>query len=814
MCQILLARLRDIAWFYAFSQVFCSAFVFVSLSGMLHAQNLTQIPPSISLLPGIDRQDKTISTAGNGEQTFFTTQGFSISGAPNATYTLSANDSTTHFEASRIQLQDEAKVALLGYHTLSFGKASALVVGSGSFFSAILSDKPIINPQASEYGGESKVRFGEGATLILSQNAQANFTQLRLFIHDGEISLQQGSKLTIEAQKAIRFQDRLYNHEGAITLHGNVYNVGAMRGDIPNDYTTTAHFISENGTITIDGDFHNGGDTQNAVDTSGASGGFNAFDPAFGGGGDLTLYGGSMTITGALISQRGGEPMAGGEWRNPKDSSINLYGSVLDVKGGVQNLAGSTIRIGAYEGKFGAIKGDVANSGVIIIDPTGAAFGKHIFLQGTLSGNGSIAVLPQSGSQEFLSFDLVDSSTALEITPNTSAIDTFRAGLSHEEGLMIGALDSMLTSAQKGTIYGYGGSRELTSLAQDSLHTLQSENITTPIATLESIQSTHTTATPLTPQILARLTNALPHYALATTPYRKSRGYPTPRGYAPYQNSPFTAPSYAYTKRFGLDVRAIGGGSFGKYGAGGFGGAEIGGSVRASRHTLRLGFSFLASTLAQSLTSSATKSSNQAFGLSLSDTIAWGGLELDMGLLGSLGLFEAQHSLKLAETNADSRANFLAQRLMGELAVGWRIYMKSMFIKPYVGMRHYLFWQDSITQSGTLVSTTLQGYQDYMANVNLGVQGGFAFAPRARQIGIITARLDYEPHLYNTKRQALLELGSTSIPLTLPYDDKLSLGVQGQYQFARNTISAEIFYTRAFAGLHALGVNAGFSYQF
>lgn len=827
---------RSLAFTRQFALPFTFAFTLLALLCVdSRAESFAdyQLPSTITLSPNAARQDTTIATAGNGEQTFYHAQSLSIYGAPNATYTLQAGDSTTHFELGRIQLHSEAqgaeaKVALLGYHTLSFGGSggsSALVLGSGAVFKAILSDKPVISPQASEYGGESKVRFAKDSALILSSNAQAEFTQLRLFIHDGETTLQQGSKLIIEADKAIRFQSALSNHGGEIALTGDVYNVGSTRGDTPNEYTTIADFTSENGRITIAGDFYNGGHTQNAVDTSGSvAGGYNVFDVPFGGGGRLSLYGGSMSITGRLISQRGGDLMAGGEWRNPKDSSINLYGATLSVQGGIENKEGSTITIGSYGGKLGVINGDVVNSGAIVIDLTGvsfagASFGRHTFLNGTLSGSGSVSLSAQSGAQEFISATLANGNTALELVRNDSAIETFHAKLSHEESRIIQGLDSVLSEAQKGSIYGYGGSRELTQIAQDSQQSLQTENITTPLAALESIQAAHTTTTPITPQILAKVTRALPHYASAhyaraTSPYPKNYSAPVPRGYAPYASTPLGSPSYAYTNRFGLDVRAIGGGSFGAHGAGGFGGAEIGGSMNASGHTLRAGFSFLSSTLAQNLPSSATKSTNQAFGLSLSDTIAWKGLELEIGLLGSLGLFNAQHSLTLAGNPAESRAEFMAQRLMGELMLGYRFYAGAMFFKPYAGMRHYLFLQDSIAQSGELISTKLQGYKDYMLNFNVGMQAGFAFAPRASQMGIITARLDYEPHFYNTQKSALLELGSTSIPLTLPYGDKISASMQAQYQIAQNTLFAQIFYTRAFAGLHALGVNAGFAYRF
>lgn len=765
------------------------------------------MPPLITLAPNVNKQDSTLAQKANGEQTFFRARAFSIQGASNATYTLSANDKTTHFQSAGIQLTNAAKVALMGYHTLAFAEGSVLEVDSSSSLFVILSDKSIINPQASEYGGESKVRFGEHSKLLLAPNAQASFSQLRLFIHDGEVRIENGANLSIEADKAIRFQHRLENNGGTLTLKGSVYNVGNTRGLTPNDYTTTAQFVSREGTITLQGDFYNGGQTNKGVDSTGGGSGLNSFDPAFGGGGELILYGGSMTISGQLISQKGGDLTIDGDLRNPKDSSIGLYGSVLQAQG-VQNKSGSTIIFGAYNGTLGQIKGNVTNTGAILVDSKGLSLGKHTFIQGTLTNQGSLSLT--QATHDFLTITLVDSNTAITITHNDTALQDFYTSLG-DDSQILHALEQVFDQNHKGSIYTYGGRSELSQLINDTKDTLATDQAT-PLAALESLQTAHLVGAPLPPQVLAKLNTSQEKVRLAynTLAYSRNRQN-MPRSYAPYQNALLATPSYAYApqRRVALDMRALGGGVFGKYGAGGLAGLEAGASTQIYGHNLRLSGSFLYNTLGQNLTNTSTKSSTYAFGLSLSDTIAWGGLELDLGLLGSLGSFETQSSITMA--GLDSRTSFLAHRIMGEVALGYRVFMGSVFVKPYASVRQYLFTQHSPrTTSGAI---TPQGYMDYMINIGFGAQSGVAFSA-FRGVGILTARADYEPHLYNSKQESTISLNGSSVAITLPYNDRFTLGVNAQYQLTRSTMGLELFYTRAFGGMHALGGSAMLSYRF
>lgn len=94
-----------------------------------------------------------------------------------------------------------------------------------------------------------------------------------------------------------------------------------------------ASIVNNGETITIGGNVYNGGqeNTSQLCQIGGC------------GGGNLTNNGGSITIQGQLIS----EPK---DWQS---SSINIYCGMLEATNGVQNKTGSTLAIGALDGKMG-----------------------------------------------------------------------------------------------------------------------------------------------------------------------------------------------------------------------------------------------------------------------------------------------------------------------------------------------------------------------------------------------------------------------------------------------------------------------------
>ena len=404
--------------------------------------------PSTITLNGGQRQDAITSTRSPQGWTM-TTIGLnrnphlSISGGAGSQYALQVRDNTTTFFSGGISVSSGIQAALTSAHTLAIENGSISVASGGSF--SVISSGNTINVQGSEYGGESKVRFSRDSALSLAQNAKADFNNAKFFIHDGSTLLAQGANLTVQAS-TIRFQNNLTNNGGSVTLSGNVYNVGGTVG-VRNDNTTSS-FTLNSGNVTVNGNFYNGIESNNmSVDTTGSvAGGFNSQDPAFGGGGNLIINGGTMRVTGSLISQQGGTSINGGGISNPQNSSISIYGGTLSATGGVQNLTGSTLTIGAdSNGKMGQIIGNLTNSGEAIIDANGANAGNHTLITGNLTGNISL----KNGNTQFASSSLKDKT--LTVTLNQDQINNFNTTLTHNQSATLNALGNKIYTTNGAT---------------------------------------------------------------------------------------------------------------------------------------------------------------------------------------------------------------------------------------------------------------------------------------------------------------------------------------------------------------------------
>lgn len=403
--------------------------------------------PSNITLNGGQRQD-TITSTKSPQGWQMTTIGFnrnphlSINGRATSQYTLQVRDDTTTFYSGGFSIGSGVEATLMSIHTLAI-ESGSVSVGSGASFSVISSGNTI-NPQGSEYGGESKVRFARGTSLSLAQNARAEFSNANFFIHDGSTAISQGANLTISATKAIRFQNEFINNGGSVNLTGRVYNVGYSSSIWENSVST---FTINGGNVSITGDFYNGVESKDmSVDNTGSvAGGFNPLDSAFGGGGNLFINGGNMSVSGTLISQMGGDSINGGGISNPRNSSISIYGGTLSAS--VQNKAGSTLTIGALNGKMGQIQGNVTNSGQIIIDAQGASGGTHQFITGTLNTGSNISL--RNGNTEFAKSNLQGST--LTVNLDTAKIASFTSSLEPNQKSTLNALGNQIYTTNGAT---------------------------------------------------------------------------------------------------------------------------------------------------------------------------------------------------------------------------------------------------------------------------------------------------------------------------------------------------------------------------
>lgn len=255
------------------------------------------------------RTDTAISQTGNGQMTTFNCSSspkgdcnvktnLSVQGAKNSTYTLQVGDDTTTFYAYMVNIGQNINVNLNRFQTISFDNGVNL--GENANFNVTNAGKSI-NPSYSEYGGFSKIRFEHGSHFILGANSTATFKMATIFSATGAVTLNAGSTLDISVTNATRFESKFTNNGGTLIVRndynvGAVYNIGeTLNVSTPTSYktkNTTADFINNGGTITIYGDFYNGGKALTDE----------PFDPPFSGGGNIVLNGGKMTVAGKLVS--------------------------------------------------------------------------------------------------------------------------------------------------------------------------------------------------------------------------------------------------------------------------------------------------------------------------------------------------------------------------------------------------------------------------------------------------------------------------------------------------------------------------------
>lgn len=306
-------------------------FVFMLFAEMIFAENIADfsLPSAINL--NADRADVAISSKTAGTATTFYSvarpANLSLNSNANFKYTLSINDNTTTFFTNSLSITN-AKVEFSGFHTNSFN--SNVSVGANSSLTISTSGYKM-DANYTEFGGRSKIIFNNrNANLTFGENSQALFTRNLFFISDAQVYVKSGAQIEITSLNAARFQNTFTNDGGNLTFGGyvngtmittSVYNIGSPIGTIPNQKNSISTFTQNSGSIVVSGDFYNGG--QAYTDISGAA--LDVFDPAFGGGGDLILNGGTMEVKGKLISQSGGTEIYGGEIINAQNSSKKYF---------------------------------------------------------------------------------------------------------------------------------------------------------------------------------------------------------------------------------------------------------------------------------------------------------------------------------------------------------------------------------------------------------------------------------------------------------------------------------------------------------
>lgn len=685
--------------------------VCVTLSGAYGVDWTNATLPTSITLNGGQRQD-TITSTPSPQGWKMTTIGLnrnphlSISGTAGSQYALTIKDSTTTFYSGGFSVASGIESTLISAHTLSIENGSVNISNGAKL--SVISSGSTINAQGSEYGGESKVRFGSGSTLNLAQNATADFSNAKFFIHNGNTNLSQSANLKISAN-TIRLQNSLTNNGGSVNLTGNVYNVG-YSGSIQSN--SVSNFALNGGSVTITGNFYNGVESNNmSVDTTGG-GLFNAFDPAFGGGGNLIITnGGTMSVTGILISQMGGDSIQGGGIYNPRNSTISIYGGTLQV-GTLQNNNGSTLTFGIQNGTMGKLAGNLTNNGGnVVVDFSGANDGQtYQFITGTISGanitytNADFANITLNGGSATYNLD-------------STKVNAFTQGLVGNERAIFEANKAVMGNA----IYSSGSSEQI---KQYMSSTNQSINdiINAPFSALFSLKN-------------------------ASADFMDSN-----------------------TAGENLKVSVIGS----KFLTGNHGnnvgtliGAQVGSKIFNTTFSVSYGKANIEHTnSAQSITHASHNvmfRATQTIELSQSLHFLLGG-----AYLSSFGEINRHNTLVQSRTNASQDMSIIQidSLLLKTFSMGERI-----AFTPYAGLHHYVYSIEALKENASNALQT-QTNSFYALGVGIGIKGNYSFngynifgkvhyelmtMEEDKNIKVLygTQSLTYAPPLYNTLNIAL-----------------------------------------------------------
>lgn len=734
--------------------------LFIVLMRGLGGYDFSSLPSFIVLHQGENRSDRSIARAGNGAQTSFSINRLSIIGANGANWTLNANNNTTHININgALSLDKQALVALLNHHTLAFNESSSTYINEGSALHVILNATTLSTAQGSEYGAKSKVKINKGAHIYIAKNAKADFQNMLYFINGGDISLEQGASLKVEASNgAIRFEHSLSSNGGNIQLQGDVYNVGYPTRVTQN---TISSFVVRNAQVEVSKNFYNGGQTDNAVDTSGSvGGGYNVFDPSFGGGGSLVLQGSKMIVEGKFVSEQGGDKYQSGAIYNARHSEVNLYGSVLEVKGGFENKSGSTLTLGAYNGTMGQLKGNLTNTnGRVQVDMRGADIGDHKLITGTITGiqDSDIEVL---GATDFATGSYL--AGTLNVVKNQAAIDEF----SQDLGANAAGILHILESATN--VYTELNYMELSSMLSD-VQSQQASSLMQPFITAGIIEK-------LAQNISDSASNV-----------------------------------HIHTHGGGVLSQTLGSGFMGGVNIG----VDIISKANAKAHIYG-GYIYGSNTLRDDWTSISSESTSfyggLAHRLTLSDTYKRN-IYLFNTLYFASHTFSESGSLDGVGSGIKLESKYNAYLLSVGSNLGYGLKLKRGEIIPYVGVKYHSYMLGE-AQSQAVISTNREASDSYHIYANLGIRGGVQ-----KQSSEFFYHLGYAFLAYNSAKVMSLNMVANGAEQMNFYDYKnahsIAFNLGTKYALSEKTfmfLGAE--YIGYLPDTHVFGANLGLRYTF
>lgn len=730
------------------------------------------LPSAITLQGGVSQAHKAVMDCSSHWECVFGSESqnftYSTRGNSDSNLTLNATlppnpaslQKSKPFFIGTMSINPHSNLTMSDFESFNLGKAlhingGSLIFGNGDFATRYNTNISVTN------GGKLGI-VGKG------------------FTNRGTITAQD-SMISIIPTSAWN-QGDITNNNGDITIGTDLLNIG-QRGTLADTFSSVAH-ITNSGKLTIEGNFYNGGqENPNIMCQVGGCGG-----------GSLANHGGIITIKGQLIS----EPKDG------QNSAISIYGGTLSVANGVQNKAGSTLTIGAYNGKMGQIQGSVDNSGDFIIDALGANAGNYTLITGALTGN---APKLQNGNSDFTSATLTNGNKTLEVKINQSGINNFKATLNANQSATLGAFGD--------GIYSISGvsSAKLKTSANAINSAIFSAFYATPLAMIDALDA-DLSATNITKTLSKRTTKRTTR-RVATNQTRQNRMRQTRR----------ISTNTTNDVSAGFVLKGIAGSTNGV-----LGGVKAGyGANFANAHfALNLAYAYgsvegaIKSDIATHKTR--TQSHNFAFRSNIEARFA-GNFGFDLGLSGVASLNNSTRAVESSAMSLDSTLKS-AQNLYQiavDLALLYNFKVRNFTITPYLGLNQGYIAMPNFAEKGSsdnAFALNAESYKAYFLDAFAGAKMGFDFG----DYGAILGDLEYKFLAYRTQKARILRYANgDALQFEIPNAHKISVDLGYRKDFNRwylrvdgnfGTLINARKSSETNINLYTYGIDAKFGYNF
>lgn len=756
---------RNFVFFVAFLGIFTSALK-ADYTGIIK-------PSSITLAGGVTQTHNAIADCNRYDCTFgyqndkgvdFT---YATSGSGKSSLTLNAilpqnppstAEKTIKFYMNNTTIKPNSNLTLNNFNSILLEKTMSIDNASLIFNANTSSTSSIFQMNSG-----SRVLLTNGATLEVNA---------RQFLNREVVSVSK-STLNITATTATRSYNAIQNDGGSITINGNFYNLGQK---VVNYSTTSsvANFTSTDGQITINGNFYNGGQLpESLLVTSG--------DCRVGGcgGGNITINGGLMSVSGQLISQG----------KDGQNSSIEIKGGTLKVTGGLYNKDGSTLTFGVRNGIMGKLQGNLTNqNGVVKVDLKGInTAGTHQIITGTITGLTNVDIT-NTPNPAFLTSTYKDGSVSITQAgggsgggSSPSKFDEFKGSLNKNEQGIVSALSSK-----------FGGDLPLLTNV---------ENIETALADADKSVKDN----------------------LVSQPKNMLTAFKGDVLLAPMSQGRFVARRLAASGAVRFDngrrVRAlqakpnvefqlapVGGVMKSADANGVLAGLSLGANYKMGAFTHKTSLAYAYGTAKQDLSTQSTETKAHLLQAGVLSLYKYGIYETEFNANLLFGSFTIDN--KWTEQSLNSSSKFNNYELNLGLVAGAR-YGKKLSFKPFVGVQNYGQRQDGFVG---ILGFESKAYNAYILDGVLGVQMQYVRSAFSSVYG----KVSFERRLYNTHKFVFLRSGENELKYeNQSYESVVSAALGAQLlTYKRFKLNAEGFLRHYDTGLNYYGGSLVMRYRF